>query len=138
MTNTGDYDQFVNNQPKQTENKKSLPENYSGSGQLKVFLVASNGALPVSRAKVEIFTINEEKKELLFRLFSNYDGEVEAVTLETPAAANSLSPTEQAYAIYYIDITHPDYQTVQDAAVQIFPGVTTLFDYNLQPQRQVR
>lgn len=138
MTNTGDYEQFVSDQEKKTKNKESLPQNYPGSGQLKVFLTASNGALPVSRAKVEIFTINNGEKCSLFRLTSNYDGEVETVTLETPAAANSFYPNEQAYAIYYIDITHPDYQAVRDAAVQIFPGVTTVFNYNLQPQRQVR
>ena len=133
MNRTGNYNDFVNNN--QNINQNNQTTDSGGIGRLKVFTFSANGALPISGSIVRIYSKNSANQPIIhYELVSNYDGETEEVTLETPSIGNSATPFEQAYAVYYVDIEHPDFQSIKEAVVQIFPNTITVLPANLQPQ----
>ena len=138
MNNTGNYDDFIgkSNDIEKSDNwqEEMKNENGTGIGKLKIFVFTGNAALPVEGARVLIYNIdNNGRRNILYELTSNFDGETEEVTLKTPGIDNSMSPLSQAFAYYYVSIKHPDYVPVEDFAVQIFPDTITILPTDLQP-----
>lgn len=139
MNNTGNYDDFINNNSTGNQNTKMTNTDNTGIGKLKIFVFTSNAALPVNGATVKVYTMDSSgNREVLYEMVSNFDGETEEVALATPNIDNSLSPFDQAFSIYYVSINHPDYNPVNDFAVQIFPNTITVLPSNLQPRSEVR
>lgn len=137
MNNTGNYEDFVNDgetRDKNRTNDNSTAKNNGGIGRLDVFVFTCNAALPVEGAKVKIYTIGTDgRQNVLYEMTSGFDGETEAVSLETPNIENSMFPDNQAFAYYYVSIEHPDYVPITDFEVQVFPNTLTILPTDLQP-----
>jgi hypothetical protein len=141
MNNTGNYEDFTNTDNTKTNNRttQEIPEPLNtGIGKLKIFVFTGNAALPINGAQITVYTKDSNNnKVILYQLVSNYDGEAEEITLETPDKDNSLSPYDQAFSIYYVNISHPDYNPADNIEVQIFPETITILPTNLQPRNEV-
>lgn len=137
MKKTGNYDDFIDeNRTVQQENSGSA-EDYSGIGRLKIFVFTGNAALPVDGAQVTVYTLGADgNPNVLYELVSDFGGETEEITLETPSIDNSTSPYDQAFAMYYVDVEQPQYETAKGVVVQIFPNTITVLPLNMQPKSQ--
>lgn len=117
------------------ENDSVFSENES-EGKLKISLSAASGALPIADAAVQIRKIDgDETRTLLYLLKTDSSGETQTVDLAAPSAALSASPAqiEKSYAAYEVEIFKEGYYPMIAQNVAVFPGVTSLQSFALQP-----
>jgi len=104
----------------------------SDFGNIQVRVFAARGALPIDQALV---VVSDSQGIEYARLYTDAGGETSLVQLPTPAMVNSLTPNlAEAYATYYITISHPAYQTLNALPVQLFTGVISILPVNLVPK----
>ncbi len=117
------------------ENDSVFSENES-EGKLKIYLSAASGALPIADATVQIRNIDGDgTRTLLYLLKTNSSGETQTVDLAAPSAALSASPAqiEKSYTVYEVEIFKEGYYPMIAQNVAVFPGVTSLQPFTLQP-----
>ena len=137
MRTTGNYDDFIDENRAKMEENSGNSQDYSGIGRLKIFVFTGNAALPVNGAEVTVYTLGADgNPNVLYNLVSDFGGETEEITLVTPSIDNSTSPYDQAFAMYYVDVEHPQYETAKGVVVQIFPNTITVLPLNMQPKSQ--
>ena len=105
-----------------------------GSVLARVF--TSDAYLPLSNVPVTFVQIDPDgSRRLLAAVQTNSSGLTIPVSVETPAAAASLSPgsTIQPYAVVDIRADVPGYGSVLAEGVQVFPGVETVQNLQLRP-----
>lgn len=137
MKNTGNYNDFINGTNEKATANDGNTADYNGVGKLKIFVFTGNAALPVDGAEVMVYNLGADgSPNVMYNLVSDFGGETEEITLPTPSIDNSLSPYEEAFAVYYVNVLHPEYRFVEGVAVQIFPNTITVLPMNMQPQGQ--
>ncbi len=105
-------------------------------GFIKVQALTSRAEVPVDGATV---TITEgdpgSGMDLLSLQRTDESGLTDAVSIDTPALQNSLSP-DQAKGWTDVTVTgsHPDYGGIVVNRVQVFPGITTVQEIILIPR----
>ncbi len=91
-------------------------------GYLIVSVYADSVAQPIEGASVKIVGVLNE-------YFTNINGKIEAVTLQTVGIENSLSPgNDEPYSVYDIEVSKEGFVSKIIKNVQVFPGVTSLQD----------
>lgn len=118
---------------------KSLNEEfmntYSGSGKLKVSVTSGQGTLPVQLANVEVNTIFNGEKLLLFSGKTDSSGIVKNTVL--PALPTELSENyetaENSGIEYFVNVKHASFQEVIDAPIKIYNEIESILPVNLIP-----
>lgn len=106
----------------------------SSKGYLRIWITTAGGSLPVQGVPVQI---REENGNILHVLRTGESGLTPTVELPAPPAAESLTPGAAApYALYLVTVELSGYQPVQEMAVPIFDGVTSLQPITLIPQQE--
>ena len=105
-------------------------------GYLRIQAVTSRARVPVENATVTISGAGSGGlRELISVQLTDDSGQTPPVSVETPAAGNSLSPDQaQGWTEVSVSVSHPDYDGILVQSVQIFPGVTTVQDTVLIPR----
>lgn len=105
-------------------------------GKLKISLSAASGALPIAGAAVQIKKIDGDgTRTLLYLLKTDSSGKTQTVALAAPSAALSASPAQigKSYTVYEVEIFKEEYYPMIAQNVAVFPGVTSLQPFTLQP-----
>ncbi len=117
----------------------NLPEElfkeYSGGGTLKVQVTSGQGTLPVENALVEIASIFDGNRILIFSGKTNTSGIVDGVLL--PALPTELSENFETAADsgieYLVSITHAAFDSAVDVPIKIYNGIESILPVNLIP-----
>ena len=107
------------------------PKHY---GKLVVSTTAAFGAIPIRDAFVSIRIPNEETgSEITHILMTGIDGLTDAIEIETPSPAESLSPGgKKPFTEVDIEVSADGYYRVVSKSVPISPGITSI-----QPVRMI-
>lgn len=109
--------------------------NQDSNGYLIVRTTASGGAVPIQNTHIAVLSADSDAK-LLHQLITDNSGLTSPVALPAPPVSSSVSPGNPApFYEYTVQISHPDYERVVIAGVQIFPGITAVLPVNLVPSR---
>ena len=101
-------------------------------GSLFVKVYAARGALPIEQAKVVIV---DADGQVFATMYTDSSGETPVTRLPAPAIANSMRPgLPDAYATYYVSVSHPSYQTLSDLPVSVFGGIIAVLPVNMLPK----
>ena len=116
--------------------QNSAASDSQSTGKLKISLSAASGALPIANAAVQIKAIHKDgERALLYLLKTDSSGETEPVPLPAPSAALSATPEQikDSYAVYEVEIFKEGYYPMIAQNVAVFPGITSLQPFSLQP-----
>ena len=74
-------------------------------------------------------------RTLLYLLKTDSSGETQTVALAAPSAALSATPAQigKSYTVYEVEIYKEGYYPIIAQNVAVFPGVTSLQPFTLQP-----
>lgn len=106
------------------------------NGVLDVRVFTSRAELPVEGATVAITQKTDNGKYRVLSLQeTDRNGEIAAVTVPAPDAQESTQPygAEPAFARCDVWVEHPGYELMLIEDVQIFPGVESLQQVELNP-----
>lgn len=105
-------------------------------GYLRIQAVTSRARVPVEDATVTVSGAGTgEGRKLISVQLTNDSGQTLPISIETPAAGNSLTPDQpQGWTEVTVSVTHPDYDGIVVQSVQVFPGVTTVQDTVMIPR----
>ncbi|MGL4449657.1 MAG: peptidoglycan-binding protein [Sarcina sp.] len=97
----------------------------SKKGILKIHCFINGSYVPISNCKVIILKsdINFKNGSKVFRGFTDSQGLIDNIPLDTPDLALSYKPNVLPYGIYTIGISKPGYNNLIIKGVQIFPKV---------------
>ncbi len=106
-----------------------------GVGFLIVQVATANGSIPLENASVRVSRVESDGRTVLYELKTGADGRTRYLPLPTPPRAQSLSYTAGArpYAIYTIEVSHPEYSPINFESVPIFDGIISIQQANLSP-----
>ena len=107
-----------------------------GTGILRVRVYTSRARLPVAGATVAVTQKGENGKyQLLSVQATDQSGNVKPVAIPTPALGGSTHPGSASppYAVCDVWAEHPGYAMLLVEGVQIFQGVETLQEMELEP-----
>ena len=121
-----------------TVNANSLDEfkgTYSGRGTLKVQVTSGQGTLPVPLANVEVFTVYNGERLLIFSDRTDQSGIVESIIL--PALPTELSENyetaENSGTEYLVNVKHASFEEKIDVPIKIYNGIESILPVNLIP-----
>ena len=105
-------------------------------GFLRIQAVTSRARVPVEDATVTVSGAGTgSSRNLISVQLTNDSGQTLPVSIETPAAGNSLTPDQpQGWTEVTVSVSHPDYDRIVVQSVQVFPGVTTVQDTVMIPR----
>lgn len=110
------------------ENTEAKPT--KSTGQLIVNVFTANGLFPVPGADVSISDNNKASASSV----TDRSGRTVVFTLDSPAASESLAPSEKKpFSVYTVTINHPDFFETIIENVQIFSDILTQLPANLIP-----
>lgn len=102
-------------------------------GQLQVSALTQTGFKPIENAKVTVKTHGQNGK-VVEELTTNISGKTQVIELDTPPIDYSLEPGgEKPYSEYDIEITAPEFETVDILGTQLLPKQTALQEANMIP-----
>ena len=102
------------------------------TGYVNVSVFTALGALPVSNAKVSIYTWNEEEGETLIRsVTTNESGSAPAIELPVLLGQGISSP--EGHTEYHLAVEAEVYHTVIIINVEVYPDIRNQFNVNLTP-----
>ena len=107
-----------------------------GTGTLQVRVYTSRAKLPVASATVVVTQKGEGGKyQLLSVQVTDQSGRVKPIIIQTPALGSSTHPGSSTlpYAVCDVWAEHPGYAMLLVEGVQIFQGVETLQNMELEP-----
>ena len=110
-----------------------------GTGTLSVRVYTSRARLPLEGATVVVTQKGEGGKyQLLSVQATDQSGMVRSITIPTPPLEESTHPGSPTppYAVCDVWAEHPGYAMLLVEGVQIFQGVETLQDMELEPLNQ--
>ena len=108
----------------------------NGKGRLVVRVYTSRAELPIVDATVVVTQRNQDGKyKLLSVQATNSSGMTQPITIPTPLLGESTHPGAQLPPFAICDVwgVHPGYAMLLVEGVQIFDGVETLQDMELEP-----
>ena len=108
----------------------------NGKGRLVVRVYTSRAELPIVDATVVVTQRNQDGKyKLLSVQATNSSGMTQPITIPTPLLGESTHPGAPLppFAICDVWAEHPRYAMLLVEGVQIFDGVETLQDMELEP-----
>lgn len=108
----------------------------NGKGRLVVRVYTSRAELPIVDATVVVTQRNQDGKyKLLSVQATNSSGMTQPITIPTPLLGESTHPGAQLppFAICDVWAEHPGYAMLLVEGVQIFDGVETIQDMELEP-----
>ena len=108
----------------------------NGKGRLVVRVYTSRAELPIVDATVVVTQRNQDGKyKLLSVQATNSSGMTQPITIPTPMLGERTHPGAQLppFAICDVWAEHPGYAMLLVEGVQIFDGVETLQDMELEP-----
>lgn len=101
-------------------------------GYLQIRASAADRAIPVSGARVEVMSSDDMSSLAVSQ--TDADGQSEVFPLSAPPVENSESPDEpRAYTPYIVQVSHPNYVSVQVNEVAVFPGIMSTLPVSLTP-----
>ena len=108
---------------------------FDKTGTLIVNTLLAGGALPVVGSVVRIIGTDEENRLTEYSVITDIDGATARITLPAPSRELSQAPgaTEQAYALYNIEVSAPGFYTKRMFDVSVFEGEETLQLVNMIP-----
>lgn len=108
---------------------------YSGSGKLKASVTSGQGTLPVAEAKVEVFTLYNGERLLIYTDRTNSSGIAEGIIL--PALPTELSENyetaEKSGVEYFVTVKHKSFEDVIDIPIKIYNKIESILPVNLVP-----
>lgn len=108
----------------------------SSQGSVIARVYTSNAYIPLSNAPVTFLQTREgNRDQLLAFRYTNSSGLTSPVYVSTPDAAQSQSPglSGTPFAAVDILVSYPGYRSVRAEGVQIFSGIETIQDIQLEP-----
>lgn len=108
------------------------------TGTLEVWVSASRANLPVEGATVAVTTVGTKDRMLISLLSTDESGRAGPVTLDAaPGGGEGLAPGGPVpFADYALWVEHPEYGVAHVEQFQIFPGIESIQQINLQPLPQ--
>lgn len=107
-----------------------VSQNLSGRGKLKINVFTGNEAFPVMSAFVKVL----KDGELLFSEFTDQSGSVQEIYLPAPSRKISENPGNgKGYAEYWVEVSHPRFNSVVLENVPVFDGVRSIQPVALEP-----
>ncbi len=106
-------------------------------GSLVVYVTTARSAIPVGNARISIF--RPDTKQLLGFRSTNAEGFTVAFETETPDIGLSLTPQNQdnayevPFAVFDVQVDHPQYQSVLIEDVQVFSDRKSIQNVDLIP-----
>ena len=104
------------------------------AGFLKITTTTANGGAPVANAS---FAIKDKNGQVLHTGLTDQNGDSGTFELYAPSASLSQNPdpnnSNLPYAVYDVWIGKDQFQGIEKIDVQVFDGITTVVDVNLQP-----
>lgn len=107
-----------------------------GTSTLRVLVTTALGALPVEGAVVTVSTPPDEAgdRTLLYSVTTDRDGITPPMTLATPPREASLRPgMGQPFALYTVQVDHPDFVPRAALNVTAFADVPAVLPVSLTP-----
>lgn len=105
-------------------------------GTVRARVYTSNAYIPLPDAPVSFLQQSSDGTAALLAFrYTDRSGLTPPVTVSTPDAAQSQIPGAAGppYAVLDILVSYPGYRSVREEAVQVFPGIETIQDIQLQP-----
>lgn len=107
----------------------------SSFGTLGVRVYTSRAQLPVEGAAVVFSQQEGGRRRVLGVERSDSSGKVRPLTVTTPERVDSESPgTVRPYAQVDVWVEHPDYEVLMVEGAQVFPGVASRLELQLDPR----
>ena len=107
----------------------------SSFGTLGVRVYTSRAQLPVEGAAVVFSQTENGRRRVLAVERSDSSGKVPPLTLPTPERLDSESPgSVRPYARVDVWVEHPDYEVLVVEGAQVFPGVASRLELQLDPR----
>lgn len=107
-----------------------------GVSTLRVQVSTALGALPIEGAVVTVSTPAEETGErtLLYSVTTDEGGMTPPLELSAPPRAESMTPgTTHPFALYTVEVRHPDFVPLAALSVSAFSGVPAVLPVALTP-----
>ena len=108
---------------------------YSGNGKLKVSVTSGQGSLPVQLAEVEVFSVFNGERLLIFTDRTDSSGIVDNIVL--PALPTELSENyetaEKSGVEYFVTVKHKSFEDVIDIPIKIYNKIESILPVNLGP-----
>lgn len=102
------------------------------TGLVNVSVFTALGALPISNAKVSIYTWSKDVGETLIKSTVT-DESGKAPPIELPVFLNQGMTSEQGRTEYHLAVEASNYHTVIIINVEVYPNITNQFNVNLTP-----
>lgn len=106
----------------------------TANGWLKVIVRTGNNAMPLAGVTIMISSHDTGTMRLEQVAITNESGETERIPLPAPELAESFTlGGVPAYSIYTVSAYAPGYFRQESTDVPVFPGITSLQQFNLIP-----
>ena len=108
---------------------------FNSEGKIRIRAYTAGGALPIEGATVRITGAEEDNRFVTYSVLTDRDGLTPSITLPTPEASYSLSPSkpEKPYALYDVEITAPGYYSKRINGLSVFSGIESIQLLNMIP-----
>ncbi len=100
------------------------------TGNLIVHTRAARGAVPVSGAAVTVYGGDE-----IGIARTDQNGSTPPIELEAPSLEGVSPETVPPFAVYRVDIAHPDFRPVTVTNLAVFSGIVTSLPVDMVPPR---
>jgi len=108
----------------------------SSQGSLLVRVYTSDSYIPLRNVPVTITQTDPDGGQKLIAIrYTDSSGLTEPIFIDTPDMQQSLHPTNgmQPFALINIQISEPGYQSIRANGIQVFSGIETVQNFQLQP-----
>ncbi len=108
---------------------------YPGRGSLKIQVSVARDAFPVEGVFVEVFSVVNGTRYLLYSDTTDSSGIVNEIVLPTLPASSSQSPENagKGEAEYFVSAFHPAFKEVTDCPVKVLDHIETILPVTLTP-----
>ncbi len=104
------------------------------TGYIQVRVFTSRAEIPLEGATVSITIDGDNSAALGGVRFTNREGLIDRVTVDTPPSGNSTKPfQDKGFAIFNIRVERENYYTILVKDAQVFPNITTIQNVEMIP-----